>query len=123
MLMGMSDHKGTYVSVRINVSLSTSYYRQVWNYKNADYISLTYLIEEYKWATIFDGSSTVDEACEEVSSTIMEFCKACIPPRNVLIRKNDKPWFTSEIRYNIRLRDRLRKHFFFKSGRNADRLS
>ena len=52
----------------------------------------------------------------------MEFCKACIPSRNVLICKNDKPWFTSEIRYNIRLRDRLRK-LFLKSGRIFDRLS
>ena len=52
----------------------------------------------------------------------MEFCKACIPSRNVLIRENYKPWFTSEIRYNIRLRDRLRK-LFLKSGRIADRLS
>ena len=42
----------------------------------------------------------------------MEFCKACIPSRNGLIRENDKSWFTLEIRYNIRLRDRLRKHFF-----------
>ena len=33
------------------------------------------------------------------------FYKACIPSRNVLIRENDKPWFTSEIRYNIRLRN------------------
>ena len=29
----ISDHKVTYVSIRINVSLSTAYYREVWNYK------------------------------------------------------------------------------------------
>ena len=32
------------------------------------------------------------------------------------------PWFTSEVRCNNRLRDRLRK-LFLKSGRFADRLS
>ena len=62
---------------------------------------------------------SVDEACEHFSSKFMEFCKACIWSRNVLIRENDKPWFTSEILYNIRLRDRLRK-MFLKSGRIAD---
>ena len=58
------------------------------------------------------------------SNKFMEFCKACLPFRNVLIRENDKPWFTctSEIRYNIRLRDRLRK-LLLKSGRIADWLS
>ena len=33
----ISDHKATYVSIRIYVSLSTSYYRELWNHKNADY--------------------------------------------------------------------------------------
>ena len=74
------------------------------------------------WASIINESSSVDEACEHFSSKFKEFCKACIPSRNVLIRGNDKPWFISEIRYNIHLRDRLRK-LFLKSGRIADRLS
>ena len=118
----ISDHKATYVSIRINVSLSTSYYREVWNYKNADYTTLNNQIEEFNWACIINESSSVDEAYEHFSSKFMEFCKACILPKNVLIRENDKPWFTSEIRYNIRLRDRLRK-LFLKSGRVADWLS
>ena len=118
----ISDHKATHVSIRINVSLSTSYYREVWNYKNADYTTLNNLIEEFNWASIINEFSSVTEAYEHFSSKFMEFCKACIPSRNVLIRENDKPWFTSEIQYNIRLRDRLRK-LFLKSGRIADRLS
>ena len=118
----ITDHKATYVSIRINVNLSTSYYREVWNYKNADYTTLNNLIEELNWASIINESSSVDEACEHFFSKFMEFCKTCIPSRNVLIRENNKPWFTSEIRYNFRLRDRLRK-LFLKSGRIADRLS
>ena len=41
------DHKATYVSIRINVNLSTSSYREVWKYKNADYTTLNNLIEEF----------------------------------------------------------------------------
>ena len=36
--------------------------------------------------------------------------------------QNNKPWFNSELRYNIRLRDRLRKRFF-KSKSDLDRMS
>ena len=51
----------------------------------------------------------------------MEFCKACIPSRNVLIRENNKPGLLQKYGI-IRLCDRLRK-LFLKSGRIADRLS
>lgn len=36
----ISDHKETYVSISINMNLSKSYYREVWNYRNADVESL-----------------------------------------------------------------------------------
>ena len=50
----ITDHKATYVSIRINVNLSTSYYREVWNYKNinADYTTLNNLIEEFNWGVL-----------------------------------------------------------------------
>ena len=63
----ISDHKATLLSIIINVSLSTFYYREVWNYKNADYTTdyttLNNLIEEFNWASIINESSSVDEAC------------------------------------------------------------
>ena len=33
----ISDHKATHLSVKIPICLSNCYYREVWNYKNADY--------------------------------------------------------------------------------------
>ena len=44
-------------------------------------------------------------------STFLIFCKTCIPLKTVLIRANEKPWFNSDLRYNIRIRDRLRKKY------------
>ena len=58
--------------------------------------------KKINWASMINESFFVDEACEHFSGKFMEFCKARIPSRNVLIRENDKTWFTSEIRYNIR---------------------
>ena len=63
------------------------------------------------------------EICENFTNTFINFCKICILFNKVLIRPNDKPWFTSELRYNIRLRDRLhvRKHSF-KTPNEIDKI-
>ena len=117
----VSDHKATYISVQIKTNLSTSYYRDIWNYKNADFTKLNNLISSYNWDTINENQS-IDQNCSMFTDIFLNFCKECIPCKKVLIRPNDKPWFNSELRYNIRLRDRLRKRFF-KSKSNTDRNS
>ena len=33
----ISDHRATYVSIKIDLKLSSSYFREVWDYKHADY--------------------------------------------------------------------------------------
>ena len=91
------------------MNLTNSYFREVWNYKNADFNLLNNLIEAINWDTIINETRSVDQACESFTDLFLKFCKERIPCKNVLIRQNDKPWFSSELRYNIRLRDRLRK--------------
>ena len=36
----------------------------------------------------------------------IEFAKLCIPNKTIVVRKDDKPWYDSEIRRNSRKRDR-----------------
>ena len=98
----VSDHKATHLSVKIPIRLSNCYYREVWNYKNADNDLLNELIDSYDWDLDINNSLIVDEACVKFTNTFSIFCKSCIPSKKVLIRPNDKPWFTSELRYNIR---------------------
>ena len=107
----ISDHRATYLSLKIDLNLCNNYYRKVWNYKHADYIRLNELIEQFNWNDVFD-SNDVDDICNKFTSVFLGFCKSCIPYKQILIRENDKPWFNSEIRYNIRLRDKLRKKSF-----------
>ena len=118
----VSDHKATYISVQIDTNLSTSYYREVWNYKNADFERLNNLISTYNWNIIINENFTIDQSCARFTDLFLKFCKECIPCKKVLIRQNDKPLFNSELRYNLELRDRLRKRFF-KSKSDLDRMS
>ena len=68
-----------------------------------------------------NSSPNIDEACKMFTSTFLNFCKTCIPVKTVLIRANDKPWFNSDLRYNIRIRDRLRKKYL-KTYYHSDKL-
>jgi hypothetical protein len=40
--------------------------------------------------------------CEEFSKTFLQISSACIPSKTILIREKDKPWFSNEIRKEIR---------------------
>ena len=108
----ISDHKATYIAIQISIKISTSYYREVWNYRNANTERLNQLIRSYNWDSIINDNCAIGDACINFTDVFLKFCKECIPCQKVLIRQNDKPWFNSEIRHNIRLRDKLRKCFF-----------
>ncbi|MCG8045972.1 MAG: endonuclease/exonuclease/phosphatase family protein, partial [Candidatus Thiodiazotropha endolucinida] len=99
----ISDHKATYVSLQINITISMSYYREVWNYKNVDTERLNQLIGTHDWDSVMNENCSVDEACVNFTDIFLKFCKECIPCRKVLIRQNDKPWFNSELRFNLRI--------------------
>jgi hypothetical protein len=50
----------------------------------------------------------MDISCNLLTKKIIQIAHECIPPNCVTIRHNDKIWMTSEIRKEIRIRDRLR---------------
>ena len=85
----ISDHRATYLSIKIDVNISSSYFREVWNYKHADYDRLNNLIEQCDWTALILFLN-IDEACKTFTSTFLIFCKTCIPLKTVLIRANNK---------------------------------
>lgn len=55
----ISDHKATHVSIKISVNLNTSYFREIWNYKNADYNELNSLTSNYNWDSIINDNTVL----------------------------------------------------------------
>ena len=51
----------------------------------------------------------VDEMCNTFTETFLRVARECIPTKMVTIRNSDRPWFNSELRREIRKRDRIRK--------------
>ncbi|OWF47171.1 RNA-directed DNA polymerase from transposon BS [Mizuhopecten yessoensis] len=105
----VSDHQGCIVSVELPCAFKSVYKRKVWLYKRADFVTLNNLISQYDWNGSFLNCESVDIACETFTNVFIEFATMCIPTKEVMIRPNDKPWMTSDLRKNIRKRDRLHK--------------
>ena len=61
------------------------------------------------WESELGNLPDVDDMCEKFTNLFLEIARACIPTKTVTIRNNDKPWFNSELRKEIRIRDRLKK--------------
>ena len=57
-----------------------------------------------------------------LQTPLLCFTNSVYPEKKVLIRPNDRPWFTSELRHNIRIRDRLRQKAFLSKS-EQDKLN
>ena len=103
----ISDNKATFVSVKTETPLLKSYTREVWNYNNSNFEELNEKIRQHDWDHLIRDTISVDEACANFTEAFIQLCESSIPRKKVIIRPSDRPCFNSELRHNIRLRDRL----------------
>ena len=58
----ISDHKATYVLLKSSLSLSKSYTREVWNYKNADFDTLNELVGKFDWESVINENLSINQS-------------------------------------------------------------
>ena len=105
----MSDHEATIVFVKFPLNCNKTYKRLVYDYKNADFETCNECISSFNWETILSIDNSMDKNCQNFTDKFIEFIKKCVPQKEVIIRPKDKIWFNSELRKEIRKRDRLHK--------------
>ena len=66
---------------------------------------LTTLLLDTDWNRLLD--SDLDEATDNFTDALMTAAKAAIPVRTISPQNNNKPWFSAELKCQIRKRDRL----------------
>ena len=54
----LSDHKATYISLKLDYD--TSLQTQIWQYKNADTDKFNFLIETFQWKKLLGTSNSVE---------------------------------------------------------------
>ncbi|CAG2224800.1 unnamed protein product [Mytilus edulis] len=105
----MSDHNATKVYLRIRI-LAKFFTRTIWLYKHADFTRFNNDIQNFDWQTTLTAfGDDIDGMAVFFTDKYIEIARNSIPTKTVTIRSSDKPWFNSEIRKEIRLRDRLHK--------------
>ncbi|KAJ8313900.1 hypothetical protein KUTeg_008461 [Tegillarca granosa] len=114
----VSDHTATSVYVSLHNGIPSAFKRTVWQYNKADFVKFNRLIKNTDWDKIITNKP-VDQACDEFTDSFLSLAKLCIPRREVTIRPNDKVWFNSKLRTEIRKRDRLHRQAR-RTGRQND---
>ena len=103
----ISDHNATEVEIIVNSRNSTTFKREIWSYSKANFLSFNNEMLEKNWVEILGND--VETACDKFTEKYIEVARKHIPTKLITVRTNDKPWFNSEIRREIRKRERLRK--------------
>ena len=117
----ISDHDAAIACIECPKSISRSFKREVWLYDKTNIEKFNKLLDEIDWNSLLSDQQDVDEMCTTFTSTFLQVARQCIPTKDIIVRENDKPWFTSELRREIRKRDRLRKSAI-KSKKDVDIL-
>ena len=106
----VSYHNATLVDISIKTIFKNVFKRKIWIYKSANFEQFVIDINNIDWENyMFGEGDDIDNATELFTSKLLELASKNIPSKLVTIRPSDKPWFNSELRLEIRKRDRLRQ--------------
>ncbi len=92
----------------------TSFKRNIWLFDKGNYPLLREKATDIDWNTL--KHNNLDIYTKNITSSILDIAKACIPNRDVTIRQDDPSWLTVVIRRSIRQRKRL----YRKAKRSAN---
>ena len=92
-----NDHCSVGIKLNFKVPCEYPYYREIWSYKDGDYDGFSSAVGSANWDECFI-SDDVDNVCESWTKKLLSIARAFITNKAVLIRPNDKPWYTNELR-------------------------
>ena len=109
------DHLPIFASLKLDCPPTQPKAIQLWDYRNMDADKLTRLLLDTDWDGLLDCD--LDTATDNFTDALLTAAKVSIPCRTITTKSNDKPWFTLELKREIRKRDRL---FHIAKKRNTD---
>ena len=105
----ISDHETAVAYIECPNCSTSSFKRELWLYDRIDKGTFKQKLDQADWNALLGSLNDVDEMCNTFTETFVLIARECIPTKFVMVRNNDKPWFTSAVRTEIRRRDRFRK--------------
>ena len=102
------DHFPVYVKFALQTTRNYDVrYKEIWDYNSLDSNRLTNILMATDWTRILNLN--LNDAVQQFTETLRDAARQSIPIKQVRIRQNDKPWITSELKKEIRKRNRLFK--------------
>ena len=77
----LSDHKATYISLKVDYDTRHAYKRKIWQYKDADTDKLNYLIETFDWKHLLESTNSVEIASDKFTMEYLKLVRECIPEK------------------------------------------
>ena len=105
----ISDHDASIIFIECPKFQIRSFQREVLLYQRTDHENLSSKLDTADWNAKLSDSDDVDEMCNTFTETFLRVARECIPTIMVIVRNSDRPWFNSQLRREIRKRDRIRK--------------
>ena len=106
----ISDHDATVAYIDCSKGISTTFKREIWQYDKIYIEKFDKTINDIDWNDKIVNFDDVDDMCNEFTKTFLEIARDCIPTKEIIARKNDKPWFNNTLRKEIRIRKKVLKH-------------
>ena len=95
-------------------TLSKCFKRIVWDYKHGNYERFRQQVPDTDWDTIINDDDTT--VCINFTDKFFTIAKECMPLKTMLVRHNDKPWISSELKKEIR----IKQHFLRLKTRSTE---
>ena len=106
--IGDPSHCYIHCKLSITYSKDKAYEREIWKYNQANFDGLNNALSQCPW-NVLDMYDDVDDMVDYFSQIFKKTCKEFIPNKIIKIRPCDKKWFTPEIRYKLKQRNKWHK--------------
>ena len=93
-LAAVADHRCVLTKVQFKVPETSTHQREIWHFKDADWVRLASNIEHTNWD--FLSSSAPSEGARLMTEKLLHIVDDNIPKRCVSIRKTTHPWLTQQ---------------------------
>ena len=92
-----NDHCTVGVELKFKLESDAAYHRHIWLYEQTDCDGFKAALNSARWDDCFQ-TNDVNVACEQWTNLFLNIARTFIPNKVILVRPQNSPWYTSELR-------------------------
>ena len=109
-LLPQCHHDIIFAKIDLNVKLPPQYKRTMWDYKNADKISIKRSLSSVNWERSIRHRNPNNQVEFLTNCIVNTFSNVC-PSKVVTCRYKDAPWMTCEIKFKLKEKTKIYKKY------------